>query len=133
MAPQLLEYFLKQAEEMELETGITIFVDGLIIEGITISQRKYYENFWTELTDRVPTSTESRDVLSKVNSSIRDFLQSESMKASDSVPKYIYLKDVRIYVGSTEDFIEYPDWAGELSSVAGFTFATISKEEEKLE
>ena len=80
---------------------------GLIVEGITFSRSKYYEEIQAILTGGTPATVASNaDKLEEVHSSLRDFVhtETEKEKAEFSVPEYIYLKDVKIYRGSPYDF-----------------------------
>ena len=108
MAHPLLLYYVKKAEEMELGISLTLYVRGLIVEGITISRKIYYEEIQAVLTSGTPTLNDSNaDKLDKVHSSLRDFIHMETEKENTefSVPEYIYLKDVKIYRGSPNDFV----------------------------
>lgn len=122
MTHPLLEYYVKKAEEMELGISMTLYVNGLIIEGITTSQKRYYEDIWTVLTSANSSDESNRDKMEIVNSSLRGFMQleTEKEKTPESVPEYIYLTKVKMYRGSAEDFILTPHWVGKLSSVDGF-------------
>ena len=50
MAHTLLLYYVKKAEEMELGISLTLYVKGLIVEGITLSRNKCYEEIQAILT-----------------------------------------------------------------------------------
>ena len=52
MAHPLLLYYVKKAEEMELGISLTLYVRGLIVEGITLSRNKYYEEIQAILSSR---------------------------------------------------------------------------------
>lgn len=124
MTHPLLEYYVRKAEEIELGIGLTLYVKGLIIEGITLSQKKYYEDMWTALTSANVMDESNRDTMDMVDHSLRDFLhgeiEKEREKTIDSVPEYIYLMNVKIYSGSVEEFTSTLYWIGKLSSIDGF-------------
>ena len=56
MAHPLLLYYVKKAEEMELGISLTLYVKGLIVEGITFSRSKYYEEIQPILTGGTPAT-----------------------------------------------------------------------------
>jgi hypothetical protein len=129
MAHPLLLYYVKKAEEMELGISLTLYVRGLIVEGITISRKIYYEEIQAVLTSGTPTLNESNaDKLNKVHSSLRDFILMETEKENTefSVPEYIYLKDVKIYRGSPNDFVFTQHWVCNLSSVDAFSIGHVT-------
>ena len=129
MAHPLLLYYVKKAEEMELGINLTLYVRGLIVEGITISRKLYYEEIQAVLTSGTPTLNDSNaDKLDKVHSSLRNFihLETEKEKTEFPVPEYIYLKDVKIYRGSPNDFVFTQHWVCNLSSVDAFSIGHVT-------
>ena len=129
MAHPLLLYYVKKAEEMELGMDLTLYVKGLIVEGITLSRNKYYEEIQAILTGGTPATDDSNiDKLVDVNSCLRDFIRKETEKerAEFSVPEFIYLKDVKIYRGSPNDFVFTQHWVCNLSSVDAFSIGHVT-------
>lgn len=101
------------AEEMELGISITLYVNGIIVEGIKFSRNKYYEEIQPILRSGIPSTNDSNaDKLDKVRSSLRDFIHTETEKEKTdfTFPEYIYLKDVKIYRGSSNDFVFTQHW-----------------------
>jgi hypothetical protein len=129
MAHPLLLYYVIKAEEMELGISLTLYVRGLIVEGITLSRNKYYEEIQAILTSGTPATNDSNaDKLDKVHSSLQDFIHTETEKEKTefSVPEYIYLKDVKIYRGSPNDFVFTQHWVCNLSSVDAFSIGHVT-------
>ena len=129
MVHSLLLYYVKKAEEMELGISLTLYVKGLIVEGITISRKIYYEEIQAILTSGTPALNDSNaDKLDKVHSSLQDFIKMEIDKANTefSVPEYIYLKDVKIYRGSPNDFVFTQHWVCNLSSIDAFSIGHVT-------
>ena len=129
MVHSLLLYYVKKAEEMELGISLTLYVKGLIVEGITISRKIYYEEIQAILTGGTPALNDSNaDKLDKVHSSLQDFIKIETDKANTefSVPEYIYLKDVKIYRGSPNDFVFTQHWVCNLSSIDAFSIGHVT-------
>jgi len=129
MVHSLLLYYVKKAEEMELGISLTLYVRGLIVEGITISRKIYYEEIQAILTSGTPALNDSNaDKLDKVHSSLQDFIKMEIDKANTefSVPEYIYLKDVKIYRGSPNDFVFTQHWVCNLSSIDAFSIGHVT-------
>ena len=129
MAHPLLLYYVKKAEEMDLGISLTLYVKGLIVEGITISRKIYYEEIQAILTGGTPALNDSNaDKLDKVHSSLQDFIKIETDKANTefSVPEYIYLKDVKIYRGSPNDFVFTQHWVCNLSSIDAFSIGHVT-------
>jgi len=120
---------VKKAEEMDLGISLTLYVKGLIVEGITISRKIYYEEIQAILTGGTPALNDSNaDKLDKVHSSLQDFIKIETDKANTefSVPEYIYLKDVKIYRGSPNDFVFTQHWVCNLSSIDAFSIGHVT-------
>ena len=129
MVHSLLLYYVKKAEEMELGISLTLYVKGLIVEGITISRKIYYEEIQAILTSGTPALNDSNaDKLDKVHSSLQDFIKLETDKANTefSVPEYVYLKDVKIYRGSPNDFVLTQQWVSNLSSIDAFSIGHVT-------
>ena len=129
MVHSLLLYYVKKAEEMELGISLTLYVKGLIVEGITISRKIYYEEIQAILTSGTPALNDSNaDKLDKVHSSLQDFIKMETDKANTefSVPEYVYLKDVKIYRGSPNDFVFTQHWVCNLSSIDAFSIGHVT-------
>ena len=129
MVHSLLLYYVKKAEEMDLGISLTLYVKGLIVEGITISRKIYYEEIQAILTSGTPALNDSNaDKLDKVHSSLQDFIKMEIDKANTefSVPEYIYLKDVKIYRGSPNDFVFTQHWVCNLSSIDAFSIGHVT-------
>lgn len=129
MVHSLLLYYVKKAEEMDLGISLTLYVKGLIVEGITISRKIYYEEIQAILTGGTPALNDSNaDKLDKVHSSLQDFIKIETDKANTefSVPEYIYLKDVKIYRGSPNDFVFTQHWVCNLSSIDAFSIGHVT-------
>jgi len=120
---------VKKAEEMDLGISLTLYVKGLIVEGITISRKIYYEEIQAILTGGTPALNDSNaDKLDKVHSSLQDFIKMEADKANTefSVPEYVYLKDVKIYRGSPNDFVFTQHWVCNLSSIDAFSIGHVT-------
>ena len=129
MVHSLLLYYVKKAEEMDLGISLTLYVKGLIVEGITISRKIYYEEIQAILTGGTPALNDSNaDKLDKVHSSLQDFIKMEADKANTefSVPEYVYLKDVKIYRGSPNDFVFTQHWVCNLSSIDAFSIGHVT-------
>jgi len=120
---------VKKAEEMDLGISLTLYVKGLIVEGITISRKIYYEEIQAILTSGTPALNDSNaDKLDKVHSSLQNFIKMETDKANTefSVPEYVYLKDVKIYRGSPNDFVFTQHWVCNLSSIDAFSIGHVT-------
>ena len=129
MVHSLLLYYVKKAEEMDLGISLTLYVKGLIVEGITISRKIYYEEIQAILTSGTSALNDSNaDKLDKVHSSLQDFIKMEADKANTefSVPEYVYLKDVKIYRGSPNDFVFTQHWVCNLSSIDAFSIGHVT-------
>ena len=129
MVHSLLLYYVKKAEEMDLGISLTLYVKGLIVEGNTISRKIYYEEIQAILTSGTPALNDSNaDKLDKVHSSLQDFIKMEADKANTefSVPEYVYLKDVKIYRGSPNDFVFTQHWVCNLSSIDAFSIGHVT-------
>jgi hypothetical protein len=113
-----LEYYVRLAEEMQLNMEVTLTVNGLLIEGFVISQ-EYYEEIWSILTGPRQVSDEGGKDADIVDSSLRDFIKAENEKTRTSL-EYIYLKDAKVYFDSKQSPIPTNAWVGKLSSIDGF-------------
>jgi hypothetical protein len=131
MVHPLLEYYVKKVEEMDLGIGIILYVKGLIVEGITVKEKRFYEEFVDYFKDVTPSEEISPAMTDKIDSDLLTFVhQAKETKREiqNWMPEYIYLIEARVYSGSS--FIRVGFWSGKLSSVDAFS---IGREEDSIE
>ena len=86
MAHPLLLYYVKKAEEMELGISLTLYVRGLIVEGITLSRNKYYEEIQAILSSGTPATNDSNaDKLDRGSLIFTGFCSNRDRKRKDRV------------------------------------------------
>jgi hypothetical protein len=131
MVHPLLEYYVKKVEEMDLGIGIILYVKGLIVEGITVKEKRFYEEFVDYFKDVSPSEGISPAMSDKIDSDLLAFVhqvKEAKREMQSSVPEYIYLIEAKVYSGPS--FIRVGFWSGKLSSVDAFS---IGREEESIE
>jgi hypothetical protein len=116
---------------MDLSIGIILYVNGLIVEGITVKEKRFYEEFADYFKDVTPSEEISPAMTDKIDSDLLTFVHQVKEAERDMqnwMPEYIYLIEARVYSGSS--FIRVGFWSGKLSSVDAFS---IGREEETID
>ena len=118
----LLKTILATANKENITLGITLNVEGMIISGILISSKEYYEGLAQQLkepSDRKETNNLTKTLVNIIN----QYIAQEGQALTQD---YIHLKDARFHYAS-QDIAPIDQgvwWRGKLSSVDGFTLGT---------
>lgn len=119
----LLEYV--RLSEVGVEQGLTITIGGIVVTGMLISGKAYFNLLADELLETVPEGHQSRAAVEILAENYRNFAQEVSEPVEADKEKfdrnYIHLKDARIVQGNTH----IPSrigvlWRGKVSSVDSF-------------
>lgn len=112
--------------------NITLFVQGLIVTGVLIGEKAYFEGIYNEMNVFVSDSEQERE---KDAQTFFAHYQSLSLKLSGNQGEesqlknfeYIHLKNAQFYAGnSLIPTNKKPYWRGNLSRVDGFCLGNLT-------
>jgi hypothetical protein len=127
------EYFLEQIELNNIIISMTLYMNGLIIEGQIIQSKDYYEKLSKILDDIANKNKDNLD--SKENQKFEDYRESLRQfmadRATDSryESEYIHMERATIWQPGTEEYHAHL-WRGKISAVDSFSIGSKSHVEE---
>ena len=122
---RLLQTIVLLANEYQVELGITLNVRGLIVSGMLVSDRAYFDGITQEVSKseaHEDTKKLFHTTFAKIASEFEEENTTEiSSKRLDSLPKFIHLRTARMYPSDDKSI---PNtgvwWRGRISEVSGF-------------
>lgn len=123
---QTMDRFLRalvaMSEKTHIEIGVTLTVNGLIVTGFIIDQATYFQHL-IEGIRKTQADAEIKDLLTDFMDQVNLSLQKSSDEDTLHLPKYIHLRDVKIYPSEGRGMPTYGEtiWRGHLSSIDGFS------------
>jgi hypothetical protein len=118
----MLQAFAAVAERSTLELGVTLNVKGLIITGFIISQENYF-NALIEGLESIDQDNDLKESLQDFLAQLKDKMVGGSAKGKQTLPKFIHLRNVKIYPSEGKGMPTYGDalWRGKIDAVDGFS------------
>ena len=129
---ELLKYFIQKTEESGPDLDITFCVNGIIVTGILISSKKYYDimsNFFEGDSYKILKSgNNGRDKTGTWEQYRRDyklFIEEIRNKKNSSAndTDYVYLMSGTVFHSGSE--FPFGVWKGKTSSIDGFSLGLI--------
>ncbi|WP_173918096.1 gas vesicle accessory protein GvpU [Halobacillus sp. Marseille-Q1614] len=119
----VLQTFVKAANNYDFSLDITLNVNGALISGTTMSAEEYLNSISSVFDEGNDVSQAIGEKLSQAGQSAKENSKSVS---------YIHLKNTRIFNGDADSTPAEGDfyWRGKLEQVDGFFLGRISSEEE---
>jgi hypothetical protein len=136
---EILEFLVKKVEETGVGFNITLCMKGLIVTGVLMRSKLYYEEMSKFLDNLGEPSSENQSVIEqwdKYLGEYKQFMNQMKEKSNEKVevnPKIIHLSGAMIYPSSDVPGSDLPHpiiakfWRGQLSSVDGFFLGGVAK------
>lgn len=111
-----------------VEFGLTLHVEGVIVSGLLVSGKKYFETFAQEFAGAFPGGDVTKENLRQAiasNASIYD----ESEAGSElPPPQFIHLLNARSFAPGGEQLPSNCGvlWRGKINAVSGFSLGSLS-------
>jgi hypothetical protein len=109
---------------LDVEFNLTVIVDGAVVSGLAISNKK-----WADLTSALlngvfpQLAEEFADSANFLRQANEDMVEQRAAEDRPRVPfKFIHMRDVTIHNGG--GLIRFPLWRGKLSHVSGWSFGS---------
>ena len=121
-ADYFLDIIVSVVHTTDIEIGITLNVNGLVVSGQLISVEIYFREL-SEGMNLATTNTEAGNaVINAFKEAFRSLSDQAISSGQDRSPDFIHLRNAIVYSsGNTEMPISLPLWRGKLSSVDGFS------------
>lgn len=124
----LLQSLVSTANEAGLQIGITLQVSGMLVSGILISGKQYFEGFSNELSAFFIKNPEEANAIKASFSAFDEIYDQRNEEAPDRFdPQYIHLKDARYFntAGNPIPGNRGLWWRGRICEVGGFTLGNL--------
>jgi len=129
MSDWMLRYLVDMANLQELQIGLTLLVDGMLVSGTLIGGQAYFAGITQTISSAMcdsPEATAVTDLFEKVNRAVH---AETSPEKPSPPPAYIHMKDTYFFqpgnTGSTPSS-QGVLWRGKLSQVSGFFFGNLT-------
>ncbi|MCF8178110.1 MAG: hypothetical protein K9J74_06345 [Sulfuritalea sp.] len=125
-----LQSLVNMANSSSLEIGVTLQVGGLLVSGLLVGGKAYFEGFAEDFSSAFandPAVSESvRNSFAKYGE-----IYKEEEGSTPPPPQYIHLRNTRFFNTSGNPIPENKGvwWRGRISEVGGFTLGSLVKEE----
>ena len=111
-----------------MEFGITLLVEGIIVSGILIGGKKYFETFAEEFADAYPGDAETKEMFRDAIASAAGIYERKENGEDVTPPQFIHLANARCF---SPDGKLLPTnrgilWRGKINAVSGFILGTLS-------
>jgi hypothetical protein len=126
VSDKILEYFVEEVERTGVGTGITLYMRGLVVAGITMRSKKYYDLMSTLRSEQFQTTDANEIAIGKsTQEEYKRFFQDQREKATNSEPEYIHLEKATVYSpGMPPTYVAVNPWRGKISSIDAFSIGT---------
>ena len=126
-----LQSLVNMANETSLEIGITLQVSGMLVSGILVSHKQYFDGFGSEFASVFSDSEVSESIKTNI-SSYGDLYKSDNENVAPlPPPQYIHLKNTYFFntVGKPIRSNKGVWWRGRICQVGGFSLGSLSVSE----
>ncbi|WP_196486469.1 gas vesicle accessory protein GvpU [Burkholderia cepacia] len=127
------DWFLQQLVTMvngsSTSIGITLFVGGLLVSGVLIGGKQYFEDFAESFASGIANPDDAKWYKENLTQLSNVYLEPDgTYKKSAEPPHYIHLKDARTFHPSGNPIPGNGGtlWRGRIREVAGFTLGSLS-------
>jgi hypothetical protein len=118
-----LQSLVSLANNSQIEFGITLNVEGLVVSGLLVSGRKYFELFAQEFATSLPCdSEETEDYIREKFAGNADIYDTDA----EDPPNFIHLTNCRFFgqgglIPSNKGVL----WRGKIETVSGFNLGVL--------
>lgn len=123
VSDKILQFFVQEVERTGVGTGITLYVRGLIVAGITIRSKKYYDLMSTLRSEQFQTTDPNEQALGQnTDEEYKRFFQDQRERATSNEPEFIHLEKAIVYSpGTLSTCVAVNPWRGKISSIDAFS------------
>lgn len=125
----LLRYLADQANQSDLQMGITLQVDGMLVSGTLVGGQAYFDAVTKDISTALGGKEDSKalaELFERMNRVLHSGANPDTPKPT---PAYIHLKGARFFQAADAKPIPGNQgiwWRGRLSQISGFFFGNLS-------
>lgn len=129
--PTQQDWFLQSLVNMVtsggLEIGLTLHVGGLLVSGLLVSGRRYFEGFGEDFASAIPDAEVAENIKSSYASLGASIYQTRE-EGTTNAPSYIHLQNAKFFSpnGNPLPANHGVWWRGRISEVQGFFLGNLS-------
>ncbi|WP_115515038.1 MULTISPECIES: gas vesicle accessory protein GvpU [Xanthomonas] len=130
---QSLDWYLQKlvatVNTSNVQFGITLFVEGIIVSGQLVSGKQYFEAFAQEFSAAYPGDAEEKEDIRHAFASHASIYDSEDdAQQSSRPPQFIHLIESRCFSPGGQPLPSNRGvlWRGKVNAVSGFTLGSLS-------
>ena len=118
-----LQELMSLADSLQIEFGITLNVEGLVVSGLLVSGRKYFEAFAQEFATSLPCdSEETEEYIREKFAGNADIYDTDD----EDPPNFIHLTNCKFFgqgglIPSNNGVL----WRGRIETVSGFNLGVL--------
>lgn len=124
-----LQTLVRMVNNSDLEIGITLQVSGMLVSGILVSGKKYFDGFAKDFSSPFSENPElAESVRSNFAAYGEIYSQGEENDGEVPPPQYIHLKQARFFSTSGNPIPGNKGvwWRGRIGEVGGFSIGSLS-------
>lgn len=130
---QSVDWYLQRlvgiANTSNVQFGITLFVEGIVVSGQLVSGKRYFEVFAEEFSAAYPGSADEKEDIRRAfasHASIYD--NGDDTQQSSTPPQFIHLIESRCFSPGGQPLPGNRGvlWRGKVNAVSGFTLGSLS-------
>src|SRR5688572_8180609 len=122
-----LQSLVNMANRGGLQIGITLQVSGLLVSGVLVGGKAYFEGF----AEDISSSIADPELAASIRNSFAKYGEIYSEQEGEQLPPpdYIHLRNTRFFNTSGNPIPKNTGvwWRGRLSEVGGFTLGSLSQ------
>jgi len=125
-----LQKLVSLANTMGLSFGVTLFVEGVMISGMLVSGKRYFEAFADEFSSNYPGDDEAKEEVRGGIASHTAIYAGDDSDNEPPPPQYIHLVDARCFAPGGQPIPTNRGvlWRGRINAVSGFNLGTLMTE-----
>ncbi|WLA29785.1 gas vesicle accessory protein GvpU [Xanthomonas citri] len=130
---QSVDWYLQKlvgiANTSDVQFGVTLFVEGIVISGQLVSGKRYFEAFAQEFSAAYPGGADEKEDIRRAFASHASIYDSEDdTQQSNTPPQFIHLIESRCFSPGGQPLPSNRGvlWRGKVNAVSGFTLGSLS-------
>jgi hypothetical protein len=114
-----------------LQYGLTLHLEGVIVSGLLISGKKYFETFAQEFADNFPGTDESKESIRQSLASNASIYDKSETEGEAPPPQFIHLLNARSFAPGNNPLPTNRGvlWRGKINAVSGFSLGMLSTDQ----
>ncbi|WP_342620756.1 gas vesicle accessory protein GvpU [Rhodoferax sp. GW822-FHT02A01] len=123
-----LQSLVNLTNKSAFQVGITLQVSGMLVSGVLVSHKQYFEGFASELANAFADTEEAETIKTHISSYGDSYKSDGENEEPLPPPQFIHLKETRFFntAGNPIPGNRGVWWRGRICEVGGFTLGSLS-------